>query len=299
MSSTREYLLRCLEPHLDARAHEWLVSACAECEALPHQPEVRFPTLISLASRKVPAKPLAPTLAQRATAHELVSGWNPERWTVLEAVRAVLVLSRAHLAGPQGVAILDEVFRHADIGELCALYKTLQLLPDNARFTWRAGEGCRSSMSAVYEAAACDTGFPYARFDDVAWRQLIVKALFVGAPLHRVYGLDGRMDEELARIVLDFVEERRSAQRGIVPATWACLGRNGGARARASLLTELGTDHAAGRAGALLGLARAGHTDDVKAYAARGDSDPLVQQALVRALAARPTQDDYAPLFGL
>jgi hypothetical protein len=24
-----------------------------------------------------------------------------------------------------------------------------------------------------------------------------------------------------------------------------------------------------------------------------------VQQALVRALAARPTQDDYAPLFGL
>lgn len=299
MSSVRDYLWTLLAPHLDARAKEWLVSACAECETLPEQPEVRFPTLVSLASRRMPARPLAPSAAQRASANELVAGWNPERWSVLEAARAMLVLSRNGIGGAQGVAILDEVFRHADIGELCALYKTLQLLPDNARFAWRAGEGCRSSMSAVYEASACDSGFPYARFDDLAWRQLVVKALFVGAPLHRVHGLDRRLDAELARIVLDFVEERRSAGRGVVPATWACLGTEGGERARASLLLELRGPHAAGRAGALLGLARAGHVDDVQAHAARGDADPLVQQALARCAAGRPTQDDWAPLFGL
>lgn len=299
MSSVQELLRAMLEPRLDARAKEWLALACDECGRLPARPEVRFPTLVSLASRKVPRGALQPSSAAREAARELVPGWNPERWSILDAARALLVSSRAHLDGPEALAILDEVFRHADVGELCALHRSLQLLPDSARFAWRAGEGCRSSMSAVYEAAACDTGLPRARFDDLAWRQLVVKALFVGAPVARIHGLDQRLDAELARMVLDLVDERRSAGRGIPPGTWACLGAHGGARGRESMARELAGDHAAGRAGAILGLARAGHMDLVAAHEARGDADPLVRAALARARAGRPTQDDYAPLHGL
>ncbi len=298
-SRAMEVLRAMLEPRLDARAQEWLALACDECSRLPDRAEVRFPTLISLASRKVPRGALEPSNSAREAARELVPGWNPERWTILDAARAMLVLSRAHLDGPQAVAILDEVFRHADVGELCALHRSLQLLPDNARFAWRAGEGCRSSMGAVYEAAACDTGLPCARFDDLAWRQLVVKALFVGAPVARIHGLDQRLDAELARMVLDLVDERRSAGRGIPPGAWACLGAHGGLRARDSMLRELDRGQAAGRAGAILGLARAGHADLVAGHAAGGESDPLVLAALSSARSARPSQDDYAHLHGL
>ncbi len=298
MSAVAELLASMLAPRLDSRAREWLALARDECARLPARPEARFPTLVSLASRKVPRGALEPSSADRDRARELVPGWNPERWSILDAARALLVLSRAHLEGPEGVAILDEVFRHADVGELCALHRSLQLLPGDARFAWRAGEGCRSSMSAVYEAAACDTGLPFARFDDLAWRQLVVKALFVGAPVARIHGLDRRLDAELARMVLDLVDERRSAGRGIPPGAWACLGAHGGARARDSMVRELAIGHPAGRAGAILGLARAGHMDLVAAHEAGGEADPVVLDAMARARAGRPAQDDYAPLHG-
>jgi hypothetical protein len=61
---------------------------------------------------------------------------------------------------------------------------------------------------------------------------------------------------------------------------------------------ELAIGHPAGRAGAILGLARAGHMDLVAAHQARGDSEPVVLDALARARAGRPSQDDYAPLHG-
>ena len=100
-----------------------------------------------------------------------------------------------------------------------ALYRALVHLPATERFTWRAGEGCRSSMRAVFEAIACDTPFAFRHFDDPAWRQLVIKALFVEAPLWRVYGLDQRLDEELARMALDLAEEIvAGAGPGVCPA---------------------------------------------------------------------------------
>ena len=57
-------------------------------------------------------------------------------------------------------------------------------------------------MLTVFEANACDTPYPATHLDDLAWRQLVIKALFVGAPLWRVYGLDKRLDAELARMAM-------------------------------------------------------------------------------------------------
>ena len=52
----------------------------------------------------------------------------------------------------------------------------------------------------------------------------LLKALFVGAPLWRVYGLDKRIDAELARMALDLADERCSAHREVQPELWLCLG---------------------------------------------------------------------------
>ena len=162
------------------------------------------------------------------------------------------------LAGhPLRWTLLSELARSdRRVGELCALYKTLALLPDSKRFVWRAGEGCRSSMKAVFESVACDSPLPLRHFDDVAWRQMLIKALFVEAPLARVFGLATRLDAETARMALDLADERRSAGRPVNPDTWLLVGKHAGARGVASLERELASGSPAGTAAAAEALAK-------------------------------------------
>lgn len=255
MKHLREFLGARLRADLSPEAWRWLESAAAE---LARGASVeRFCALLSLASRYVPRRgACAWTAADRARATALLEGWNPERWTKLESARALLVLARSDLATPQGAAAVEECFRYADMGELCALYKTLALLPEPQRFVWRAGEGCRSSMKSVFESVACDNPLPVRHFDDVAWRQMLIKALFVEAPLERVFGLEGRLDEETARMALDLADERRSAGRAVNPDSWRLVARFGGARGKTSLERELASGTSAGKAAAGAVLAR-------------------------------------------
>jgi len=250
--------------------------------------------LLSLASRHAPRAPLAPGAAELEAAERLLPGWNPERWSVLEALRAALVLARPDLVGDGGSLALAEAFRFADEGELCALYRVLALVPGPERFVWRAGEGCRSNMRSVFEAAALDTPYPARWFDDATFRQAAIKCLFVGAPLWRLWGLDGRLSAELARMALDLADERRSAGRPVPRELWLCLGPYGGARGLAALERELAPDHAhsAGRAAAVLAFARAGDSARLDALA-REAHDPLVAAALERARAGETSAADF------
>lgn len=284
MSATREFLTSKLARSVPTSAMAWLESTAREIQGgVAH---ARFAGAISLASRHVPRGSCAWTVDEVSAAFDLCEGWNPERWSVLETARVVLVLSRSDLATQAGVAAIEDAFQYADVGELVALYRSLDHLPDARRFTWRAGEGCRTSMRAVFEAAACDTPFPRTYFDDTAWRQLVIKCLFMEAPLWRVYGLDERLDAEVARMALDLAEERRSAGRDVQHELWLCLGRHAGERGLASLERELAGKNTRGRRAAALGLARAGAIDRLAAWAER-ETDPSVQSTMRSALKGR------------
>ena len=65
---------------------------------------------------------------------------------------------------------------------------------------------------------------PYAatHLDEAAWRQGVVKAIFMSIPLDGVADLGRRTDDELRRMVGDFVAERRAAGRD-VPADALCI----------------------------------------------------------------------------
>jgi len=255
MSAVSDFLASALRASIAPEAWHWLEGA--RDEVARGAGLDRFCGLVSLASRYVPRRggiPWKP--AQLAEAGRLCEGWNPERWTKLETARALLVLARSDLATLEGARAIEEAFRYADMGELCALYKSLALLPEPQRFVWRAGEGCRSSMKAVFEAVACDSPLPARHFDDVAWRQMLIKALFVEAPLARVFGLEARLDAEVARMALDLAEERRSAGRPVNPDSWRLVGKYGGARGIASLEREVASGTPAGKAAAAEVLAK-------------------------------------------
>lgn len=295
MSGALQWIERGLAARLEADAHSWYVEASAEISG--GVSDLRFAELLSVASRTCRAGDWEPTDEERAEAHAIHHGWNPERWKTLEAARVGLILSRPDLTEESAVKALEECFLHADEGELCALYRSLAHLPEGERFAWRSGEGCRTNMLTVFEANACDTPFPATHLDDVAWRQLVIKALFVGAPLWRVHGLDKRLDPELARMALDLADERISAHREVQPELWLCLGEHAGERGREALSAELSrpSSTALGRAGACVGLARSGRSDLVRDHA-EGETDPLVSDTIDMALEGRFDQWSWRSL---
>lgn len=274
-------LRKLLDARLAPSAKTWFKGATGELA--DGVPNARFSALLSLASRHARREPLAPAEPDLRAAARAEEGWNPERWTLLEALRVALVLARTDLESDDAVLALEEAFRFADEGETCALQRSLALLPGAERFVRRAGEGCRTNMRTVFEAAALDTPYPARFFDDVAWRQCVIKCLFVGAPLWRLWGLDGRLSAELARMALDLADERRSAGRPVPPELWLCLGTHGGARGVAALETELASASPAARAAAALALARSGQSARVQELA-RAELDPAVHAFLDRVL---------------
>jgi len=288
-------LRKWLDPRLAPGAQQWLKAAAAELA--DGAPSARFCALFALASRQARRVPLALAATDVEAAGRSVPGWNPERWSVLEAVRVALVLAQHDLAGDDGALALSEAFRYADEGELCALLRALALVPGPERFAWRAGEGCRSNMRSVFEAAALDTPFPVEHFDELAWNQCVIKCLFVGAPLWRLWGLDTRLSPELARMALDLADERRSAGRPVPHELWLCLGRYGAARGLAALERELepSNTNTAGRCAAVLAFARAGDTGRLARLDA-DERDPAVRAALARAQAGESGSASFRQL---
>ncbi len=272
-----------IERRLEGVGLKWFRTAADE---IAHGlPDARFCALLSLASRHAKKERLEPTDSERTGLGKAIEGLDPEPWTVLETLRIGLVLARGDLKEESAVLAIEEAFRYADEGESRALYRSLALLPDPERFVWRAGEGCRSNMRSVFEAVALDTPFPVRFFDDIAWQQAVIKCIFIEAPLWRMWGLDGRLSPDLARMALDLADERRSAGRLVQPDLWLCLGEHGGKRALQAIQEELdpANPHRMGRCAASYALMRAGKSRQLRGLR-KDEQDAAVEAAMAKAL---------------
>jgi hypothetical protein len=67
----------------------------------------------------------------------------------------------------------------------------------------------------VLEALVCENPFPARFMPDLAFNQLIMKAIFNGLSLRRVLGLAERNNAELRRMVEGYASERRAAGRPV------------------------------------------------------------------------------------
>ncbi len=222
ISSILSFIQQLLAARLDSKAADFVRNAQQEIQA--NIVDKRFTVLISLASRYIPRSTLSPSDADLALAEQLLPGWSPASWSLLEAVRVSFILANKDVAAADFAERFSQWFTYADEGEQCAYYRAIPLLPEPQRFVWRAAEGCRTNMRSIFMSVACDSPFPVKHFDEVAWNQLVVKALFTETPLWRVYGLDNRLSDTLAVMVLDYMDERRSAGRSIPIDAWLCLG---------------------------------------------------------------------------
>lgn len=143
-------------------------------------------------------------------------------WTRDQAARVLLLLARPR--NEDSSSALDRMFTAADLAELVCLYQALPLLPFPERHAARAAEGVRSNMLPVFRAIAVANPYPAEWFDEGAWNQMVVKAVFIGCPLHGIVGLDRRANPRLARMLVDYARERRAAGRAIPPDLWRPIG---------------------------------------------------------------------------
>lgn len=186
---------------------------------------VAFNKLIALASRHAKRQPLCLSEEECVLIQQQLIGWDLSRWNLLELLRVALILAQPNLSSPAFATIFRDAFQFADEGELCAFYKAIPLLPEPERFNWHMKEACRSNMRSLFCAAACDNPFPFQHFDDIAWNQLVMKAIFIEVPLAQVYGLQQRLSPTLAGMTQDFIAERTSAGRSIPKDTELLLPR--------------------------------------------------------------------------
>lgn len=178
----------------------------------------------SAAPRFVGKEKLNLTDADMEQANTLRTGFNPSRWTADQAARTLLLLSLPAQDAETFVKQVETLFGTADMGELVALYGSLPLLPYPERFSKRAAEGLRTNMGDVYEAVALENPYPAAYMEEDAWNQLVLKTLFVGKPLYRIYGIEERSNPKLTRMLSDYAHERWAAGRPVSPELWCPVG---------------------------------------------------------------------------
>lgn len=283
-----------LVSRLNEQGRDYMDKATEEITAgVPRQ---RFSALLSMASRHARRVPLELSEGELAEAARAVPGWSPAAWNLLELLRSALLLARPDLDQPAFSDDFEALFRFADQGELCALYRCLPLLPAGERFVERAAEGCRTNMVTVFEAVALDSPYPAQHFGDTAWQQLVIKALFLDLSVYRITGLDGRLTAELTRMALDWADERASAGRSFHVGLWLCLGPYEGQR-----IEDLIVGHWSGakpneRQAMGLALARARRWDCLDAQLAQ-EQDPNVREPLQRARDGHCGQELFGPLF--
>jgi hypothetical protein len=174
----------------------------------------------SQASRYLEQQKLELSTEQLQAADEIITGWNPVNWTVDQAGRTWLILAFPYEDKYKYVATLDKIFAAADVREAIALYQSLPLLPHPENFKLRAAEGIRSNITSVFNAIALFNPYPAQYLDDLAWNQMVVKALFVGSPLLPIYGLKQRNNEQLSQMLIDYARERLAAKRKVNPQLW-------------------------------------------------------------------------------
>ncbi|MGN9911077.1 EboA domain-containing protein [Phytohabitans sp. LJ34] len=180
-------------------AQGWLGEALERVAADPGAIGRLFPA----AGRRVGREPLA----------------DPSGWTTDEAARALLL---AALPKDRVVAEAEGLYRYGDAAEKRAVLKALPLLPIADEGVPLLRDAIRTNDTRLVAAALG----PYARhLDDAAWRQAVLKCVFMGVPLSSVDSLDERADAELATMLAGLVEERRAAGRDMAPDALALLDR--------------------------------------------------------------------------
>ena len=187
-----------------------LVAAVGQPEVTRALCEEPFAPAFASAGRRIGTAPV--------TTHAIVAAGLlvPAMLGADECARALLVLrTLPSVAADRQVSFVRDLVRRGETRERRAVLRVLAALPEPARFVDVAIDAYRTNIESVFHALACDNAYPAAWLPAAAFHQLVLKALFIGAPLARIDRLGERTTPELVRMVAAYASERRAAGRPV------------------------------------------------------------------------------------
>jgi hypothetical protein len=140
----------------------------------------------------------------------------PDTWGLDEIGRVALLLRAAsQISETARGRLVADLYEKGELREQQAVLRALAHLPEPRSYLAVAVTACRSHAQSVFEAIACENPYPAAFFPDLNFNQMVLKAVFTGASVDRIAGLDARITPELARMAEGYASERRAAGRPI------------------------------------------------------------------------------------
>jgi hypothetical protein len=200
-----------LVPRLTPDALQWLTQTLQHCQE--EYSDRFFLTAFSLLPRQ-----LGPEIMPSRM--DDLPDWLPQHWSLETLGRSLLLLSQT----PDRLeSLFAKLYSTGGMNEQVALLQALPFLSECERYLYWAQEGFRSHITAVFNAIALNNPYPTRYFDSKLWNQLILKAIFIGSPLHLIQGLDDRANANLGRMAIDYVHERWAAGRDVTPEIWRLI----------------------------------------------------------------------------
>ena len=208
---------------LDSDGKSWLSSQLNKISTNQYC-QNDFDIIFGLIPRKLGKFDLKLSKIDLKNASEIKKGWVPYHWSIDIACRVLLLSKINENTNPIFIDKYKDLHKYADGRELLALYSGLCLYNYHTDLLNISSNGLRTNIKSEFEAIAHNNSFPFDHFSFNTWNNMVLKALFIGARLNPIYGLDQRANLELANILQDYAHERWAANRDVSPELWRCVG---------------------------------------------------------------------------
>ena len=222
LDKAKAFLFELLKQESDPKSIEWLSIQKEKIQT--ESSYLKFYMAFGQASRYFKKYILKLSDIQKIEANSLLEGFRPETWDLLQTARTYLLLHFEENDPTSWVAAMNKLFETGDMHEQQSLYAAIPLMPFQKEMRDRAIEGLRTNISTIFDAIALNNPYPAANFDERAWNQMVIKAIFLLGPLYQIEGADGRANLRLTNILIDFAHERWAAGRKVMPELWRFVG---------------------------------------------------------------------------
>ena len=173
--------------------------------------------------RKTGKNPVKLSAEEQSSITSLRKGIQINGWTTDHLARVWLLIQLNPSDKERYIATIENLFLTAEMSELVALYSALPLLAYPESWKKRCAEGIRNNIGQVLEAVICNNPYPAEQLDELAWNQLVLKAIFTEKPVLQITGLKLRRNRALAQSLSDYAHERWAAHRDVNPLLWSCV----------------------------------------------------------------------------
>lgn len=182
-------------------------------------------TAFVAAPRFLAKRTVKPTVQQTLELNEIMPGYSVEDWGIVRLSRVWLLSCLDTADKEEYCRHIETLFDTAEMNEMVALYSALSTLAYPEKWLFRATDAVRSNMGVVFDAVALKNPYPTQYFTELAWNQLVLKAIFNDKPIHFIVGLEERVNENLAFTLSDFAHERWAAGRTVPAQVWRLVSK--------------------------------------------------------------------------